>query len=659
MPLFGSSPANPPGFFFREQPIGGISAVYELDLLVLLMTVLSCWHAYKHKQMPLALAGFGLGLVTEHASLRFGGTHCHQSGIINFSQCSSVNACVYYLPWVYACVTLSRRLVDETSWSYPLICGLFFFGMCGVYESQGPMMGWWLWPQTDLTVKANCDVRQFGKPALDPNNLIATQHAYDALYTRVFGVPALAPYFHFAFGWGIAYAFQGLKFDGGYTTALLCVLGGPAIAMIWDPPIRILGVLLGADQASAAMCLMALALALPFFLGVPLHSKPQKPDYLLFAIPLLNEAFFLHNAAFGRGADVLPPPLKLFVLTTGIAATCAYGRAAGVLTAASSSFPSPPKGGGAKASHGGAPSSWLDRLQKDAHASEMDYSNTSPYFFLFLTIIQPFVASHLADIINVPRSLALLPIASHTVMFLVSHYLIKTDRFFDITGEATFLPLILYSHSLVDAPSPRQTLLTGLACLWCARLGLFLGIRIFVRGSDWRFVKLMHGQAYNLFGWVCQGSWIFLQGVCLWVCHQSTTESNTPLNSIDYLGALVMLLGLAIEHVADMQKSKWNSQFKSGMQKAWLQTGLWKYSRHPNYFGENLLWVGLAMIAANGAATWSAMAIAFVSPVWSAFFLLFTSLMLLEKRLDKKFGGMKAYEQYKASTSVLVLWPPK
>ena len=120
-----------------------------------------------------------------------------------------------------------------------------------------------------------------------------------------------------------------------------------------------------------------------------------------------------------------------------------------------------------------------------------------------------------------------------------------------------------------------------------------------------------------------------------------------------------MLLGLAIEHVADMQKSKWNSQFKSGMQKAWLQTGLWKYSRHPNYFGENLLWVGLAMIAANGVATWSAMAIAFVSPVWSAFFLLFTSLMLLEKRLDKKFGGMKAYEQYKAATSVLVLWPPK
>ena len=98
---------------------------------------------------------------------------------------------------------------------------------------------------------------------------------------------------------------------------------------------------------------------------------------------------------------------------------------------------------------------------------------------------------------------------------------LRVDPGVDCDGEdrATFLPLILYSHSLVDAPSPRQTLLTGLACLWCARLGLFLGIRIFVRGSDWRFVKLMSGASYNFFGWVCQGSWIFLQGLCIWLAH--------------------------------------------------------------------------------------------------------------------------------------------
>merc|ERR1719424_143356 len=146
------------------------------------MSTLSCIHAYKNSAIPLLIAGLGLGAVTEHASLRLGGTHCHQSGIIDISECSSANSVFYYLPWVYACVTLARRLVDENSWSFPLITGFLFFGMCGVYESQGPSMGWWLWPQTDLVVKAGSDITQFGIPAQDSRGLVASQHAYDALF---------------------------------------------------------------------------------------------------------------------------------------------------------------------------------------------------------------------------------------------------------------------------------------------------------------------------------------------------------------------------------------------------------------------------------------------------------------------------------------------
>ena len=338
---FLSAAPPPPGFHFRDEPVGGDAAVRELDLLVFLMALLSCAHAIRHRQLPLAFAGFGLGIVVEQASLRFGGTHCHASGVVDLSGCSSANSVVYYLPWVYSCITLARRLVDERSWSFPLVCGLFFFGMCGVYESQGPMMGWWLWPRDDLLVKADCRITQFGPPAVDGRGLVASQHAYDALITRIFGVPALAPYFHFAFGWGIAIAFQWLHFRASLGAALCCVIGGPVIAMVWDPPIRILGSLLGADQASAAMCVMALAFALPVLLGVPLRTN-QPTDPLLFAIPFLNELYFAYNATFGRGADVLPPPLKLFVLTVALAATSAYARAAGVVRSSTEGGPARP-----------------------------------------------------------------------------------------------------------------------------------------------------------------------------------------------------------------------------------------------------------------------------------------------------------------------------
>ena len=340
MGFFGTTPM-PEGHLYIAEPIGGSMAVFELDALVLVMCILSCIHAYKNSALPLVIAGLGLGVVTEHASLRLGGTHCHQSGLINISECSSANSVFYYLPWVYSCITLARRLVDERSWSFPLVCGLFFFGMCGVYESQGPMMGWWLWPRDDLLVKADCRITQFGPPAVDGRGLVASQHAYDALITRIFGVPALAPYFHFAFGWGIAIAFQWLHFRASLGAALCCVIGGPVIAMVWDPPIRILGSLLGADQASAAMCVMALAFALPVLLGVPLRTN-QPTDPLLFAIPFLNELYFAYNATFGRGADVLPPPLKLFVLTVALAATSAYARAAGVVRSSTEGGPARP-----------------------------------------------------------------------------------------------------------------------------------------------------------------------------------------------------------------------------------------------------------------------------------------------------------------------------
>mmetsp|Transcript_17952 Transcript_17952/g.33377 ORF Transcript_17952/g.33377 Transcript_17952/m.33377 type:complete len:348 (+) Transcript_17952:39-1082(+) len=291
---------------------------------------------------------------------------------------------------------------------------------------------------------------------------------------------------------------------------------------------------------------------------------------------------------------------------------------------------------------------WLDRLQKDAQKDELDHTNTSPSFFILLTLCQPPFCAGIAKLCGIPIAFAVLPILSHMVMFFVSHYWLKSCKYFDITGETTFFPLILYSH-MSGCGGTKSLLVTALSLTWCTRLGLFLGWRIMVRGSDWRFDKLMKEPAYNCFGWVSQGTWIFLQGFAVWHTHHIAPASDAPLDWCSYLGIAVWAAGLTTEHVADMQKTAWNANTKSGRQTSWMREGLWKYSRHPNFFGENVNWLGIFI--ASGCHP-----VAFVSPLWSWFFLVFTSLMLLEKRLDKKFGNLKEYEDYKEATSVLVPW---
>lgn len=102
------------------------------------------------------------------------------------------------------------------------------------------------------------------------------------------------------------------------------------------------------------------------------------------------------------------------------------------------------------------------------------------------------------------------------------------------------------------------------------------GWRIIERGSDWRFTKLIAGgAAYNAFGWVSQGTWIFLQGCAVWVVHHGpAAASAAPLRPLDYLGVAVWAVGLFVEHTADMQKTRWNKAYSSGQQKTWLAEGV-------------------------------------------------------------------------------------
>ena len=126
---------------------------------------------------------------------------------------------------------------------------------------------------------------------------------------------------------------------------------------------------------------------------------------------------------------------------------------------------------------------------------------------------------------------------------------------------------------------------------WAARLGLFLLIRVIRTGGDRRFEKALQNPLLFFQFWFLQGLWVFV--TLLPTLMMNLAERELALGVRDYLGWFLWAVGMAFEVVADMQKSQFRAQPDNRGQ--FIRTGLWSISRHPNYFGEILLWFGLYM----------------------------------------------------------------
>lgn len=298
----------------------------------------------------------------------------------------------------------------------------------------------------------------------------------------------------------------------------------------------------------------------------------------------------------------------------------------------------------------------LDRIQKDAQSQEMEPSNTTPAFFLFLIVLQTVVVACIATSLSWQfQVVGALVLCGHWAGFIIS-LIIESDKYFDITEDVTlFVTLIHIYNSIEQIPTRRQNIAFGLALLWCVRLCAFVGYRVLVRGSDWRFDKLITSFAYNLFGWTSGGTWCFFNCFCLWQLASSTHDDvgRDDLIFSDYIGIVIFTIGFSIEIMSDLQKYSFNANYSSGTNNSWIESGLWAYSRHPNYAGEIILWLGIAILCLGQNPGASTLLINAVTPIWSFFFLLFTSLMLLEKRADKKWGNLSAYKKYKQRVPVL------
>ena len=228
----------------------------------------------------------------------------------------------------------------------------------------------------------------------------------------------------------------------------------------------------------------------------------------------------------------------------------------------------------------------------------------------------------------------------------------KTERFYDLTGGLTYLIVVgfsLWAGSQSEAPSLRELIVSLLVVIWALRLSSFLYFRIHRTGKDGRFDQLKTSPIRFLVPWTIQGLWVFLTMIVVIVIN-SQTGSAPALGIWDAVGLSIWLLGFSIEVVADNQKTVFNTEPNN--QGKWIDSGLWSYSRHPNYLGEILLWTGIACF---GISCFTGLErVAWISPIF--IYLLLTKLSgipILDRRALEKWGDDVEYQRYRENTPAL------
>jgi steroid 5-alpha reductase family enzyme len=233
------------------------------------------------------------------------------------------------------------------------------------------------------------------------------------------------------------------------------------------------------------------------------------------------------------------------------------------------------------------------------------------------------------------------------VVFVPS-YRAQTEHWYDLTGSATYLTVVIGTLLLAGRFDVRSLLLTLLVCIWAGRLGSFLFRRIQKAGADTRFDDIKPSFIRFLMAWTLQGLWVFLT---LSAALAAMTAASVPaFGLIGWVGLAIWVVGFGIEAVADAQKQTFrNDPANKGR---FIQSGLWGLSRHPNYFGEITLWVGVALIALPALSGWQLVTL--ISPVFVYFLLTRVSgVPMLESRADERWGDDPDYLAYKARTPVL------
>ena len=235
-------------------------------------------------------------------------------------------------------------------------------------------------------------------------------------------------------------------------------------------------------------------------------------------------------------------------------------------------------------------------------------------------------------------------------ILFIPAYLLQTEKFFDISGSITYISVVSYcffNNYDLENLNIGNVILSIIIIVWALRLGSFLFIRIKKAGEDIRFREIKKSPTRFFMTWTLQGMWVSLCSACA----LAGIAKGVIINSYFYIGLTVFFIGFIIEIIADNQKTKFRSNPEN--KDKFIDSGLWKFSRHPNYMGEILLWSGISIISLSSLEGMELATL--ISPLFTYLLLVYVSgVRILEHNGDKKWGHLDSYKSYKKNTPRLI-----
>ncbi len=248
------------------------------------------------------------------------------------------------------------------------------------------------------------------------------------------------------------------------------------------------------------------------------------------------------------------------------------------------------------------------------------------------------------------KNAVLLAYVIHWIAYIPA-YVFQTEKFYDLTGSVTYLSVVWFVFlSTYQSISLNfgNLILVLLISIWTIRLGLFLFMRIHKAGEDKRFRTIKTSASQFFMTFTISGLWVTLCSMCALVAISS--PEGLVMNALTYVGIILFIIGFGIEIVADNQKTAFRSI--EANKDSFITSGLWSKSRHPNYFGEVLLWFAIAVISFSSLE--GLQLITLISPVFTYILLVYVSgVRMLEDMNDKKWADDEQYKSYKKNTPML------
>ena len=275
--------------------------------------------------------------------------------------------------------------------------------------------------------------------------------------------------------------------------------------------------------------------------------------------------------------------------------------------------------------------------------------------FILLAVVLPLGVATLANPAGLTlagwpamTALALGAFAIQWLAFIPAR-LFQTERFYDLTGSITYIAVTLAAISAATAPSSAQWLIALMIFIWAGRLGNFLFRRIHAAGGDQRFDHIKVSSSRFFVAWTLQGAWVVMTSCAALTAILSAEP--TAVGAIYVIGAVMWVAGFGVEVIADQQKSRFRANPANAGR--FINVGLWARSRHPNYFGEILLWAGIAVMAVPylSGTQWVVM----LSPLFVyALLTRISGIPNLARRGQQLWGDDPTYQAYVANTPRLL-----